>query len=152
MDLAHRMMPIQMELDSRKLDGSILLITFANIMLASTTCQKLLKQLCTNRTSTPAAPPHSQPWRYSKWTGHHNITTSAWIPPSRGYWHASRLRGVYYLHVRYECFKSWWSVLWHVSMRTLYYGMCFARGFGLLTFKSSTKAVGLVLSLRCQFD
>jgi len=43
MDYAQRMMTIQVELYSRRLGGSALLISFADSMLASTTCRHLLQ-------------------------------------------------------------------------------------------------------------
>ena len=43
MESAMRMMTIQVELDSRRLGGSALLIPFADSMLASTTCRELLQ-------------------------------------------------------------------------------------------------------------
>ena len=43
MDSAQRMMTIQVELDTRRLGGSALLIPFADNILASTTCRNLLQ-------------------------------------------------------------------------------------------------------------
>ena len=53
MDSAQRMMTIQVELDSRRLGGSALLIPFADSMLASTTCRQLLQQVLAEHLDKP---------------------------------------------------------------------------------------------------
>ena len=53
MDSAQRMMTVQVELDSRRLGGSALLIPFADIMLSSTTCRQLLQQVLTEHLDQP---------------------------------------------------------------------------------------------------
>jgi hypothetical protein len=53
MDYAQRMMTVQVELDSRRLGGSALLIPFADSMLASTTCRQLLQQVLTEHLDQP---------------------------------------------------------------------------------------------------
>ena len=53
MDSAQRMITVQVELDSRRLGGSALLIPFADRMLASTTCRQLLQQVLTEHLDQP---------------------------------------------------------------------------------------------------
>jgi len=53
MDSAQRIMTIQVELDSRRLGGSALLIPFADSMLASTTCRQLLQQVLAEHLDKP---------------------------------------------------------------------------------------------------
>ena len=53
MDSALRMMTIQVELDSRRLGGSALLIPYADNILASTTCRQMLQGVLTDHLQQP---------------------------------------------------------------------------------------------------
>ncbi len=53
MESAHRMIRIQVEMDSRRLGGSALLIPFANNMLASTICRQILQGVLTDHLPQP---------------------------------------------------------------------------------------------------
>ena len=53
MDSTKRMMTIQVELDTRRLGGSALLVPFADTMLASTTCRDLLQQVLIEHLQQP---------------------------------------------------------------------------------------------------
>ena len=53
MDSALRMITIQVELDSRRLGGSALLIPYADIILVSTTCRHMQQGILTDHLHQP---------------------------------------------------------------------------------------------------